>query len=197
MPVTDYLSSWISGRESMALEIISWPNSTIECCWTCGMNPQPSAYQADAHSIKLPRLAIIKVHPTLFITLFKGSKSNSILSTSLVVQEKYIVYVGKAISDCESGTEWGIYPKPLCNGSWGRGIFCQTKPQPCGMYLFIRIFFLTKSIIRYNSVFRENRCSLPPKPLYGGNSNAPIINTCKFGNIPANGSRDNMQTSTF
>ena len=38
----------------MAVEIISWPISTKECCWTWGSNPGPSPYQMDAHPIELP-----------------------------------------------------------------------------------------------------------------------------------------------
>ena len=32
LPETDNFPSWISRRERMAVEIISWPNSTKECC---------------------------------------------------------------------------------------------------------------------------------------------------------------------
>ena len=53
-PVTDNCSSLISGRERMAVQIISWPISMKECCRTWGSNPRPSAYQADAHPIELP-----------------------------------------------------------------------------------------------------------------------------------------------
>ena len=56
-PVTGNCPSWISGREKMTVEIISWPISTKESCWTWGSNPQPSAYQVDAHPIELPYLA--------------------------------------------------------------------------------------------------------------------------------------------
>ena len=52
--VTGNCPSWNSGRERMAVEIISWPNSTKECCRTCGSNPWPSAYQADADTTELP-----------------------------------------------------------------------------------------------------------------------------------------------
>ena len=43
----------ISGRERMAVEIISWPISTKEYCRTWGSNPRPSTYQADTHLTEL------------------------------------------------------------------------------------------------------------------------------------------------
>ena len=54
-PVTDNCPSWISGRERMVVEIISWPNLNERMfCRTWGSDPRPSAYQADAHPIELP-----------------------------------------------------------------------------------------------------------------------------------------------
>ena len=41
----------------MAVEIISWPISTKECCRTWGLNPRLSTYQADAHPMELPHPA--------------------------------------------------------------------------------------------------------------------------------------------
>ena len=55
--VTDNCPSWISGRERMTVEIISWSISTKECCRMWRSNPRPSAYQADAHPTELPRPA--------------------------------------------------------------------------------------------------------------------------------------------
>ena len=57
-PVTDNCPSWISGRERMAVEIISWPISTKDCRQTWGLSPWLSAYQADAHPTELPRPAL-------------------------------------------------------------------------------------------------------------------------------------------
>ena len=54
-PVTDICPSWISGRERMPVEIISWPISTKQCCQSWGSNPRTSAYQADADPTELPR----------------------------------------------------------------------------------------------------------------------------------------------
>ena len=56
-PVTDNCLSWISGRERMAVEIISWPIFTKECCRMWGSNPRSSAYQVDAQPTELPRPA--------------------------------------------------------------------------------------------------------------------------------------------
>ena len=49
-PVTDNCSTWISGRERLIIEMISWPISTKERCLTGGSNPWPE-YQTDAHRI--------------------------------------------------------------------------------------------------------------------------------------------------
>ena len=49
--VIDNCPTWNSGRESMAIQIISWPNSTKECCRTWGSNPRPSTHQATAPGI--------------------------------------------------------------------------------------------------------------------------------------------------
>ena len=38
-PVTDNCSSWISGRNRMAVGIISWPNSPKECCHGVRIEP--------------------------------------------------------------------------------------------------------------------------------------------------------------
>ena len=71
--------------------------------------------------------------------------------------------------------------------------------------------------MKYSSVFRENRCPPPPKPVYGGNFNHEVVTlkirsrsqksnkllilsdllACKFGIIPSKGPWDNMQTNTF
>ena len=45
-PETDNCPSWISGRERMTVENISWSISTEECCWPRrGSNPRPSGLQ--------------------------------------------------------------------------------------------------------------------------------------------------------
>ena len=64
-PVTDNCPSWISGRERIAVQIISWPISKKECCRTWGLNPRPSAYRANAHPIELP-LRLVKVKTMAF-----------------------------------------------------------------------------------------------------------------------------------
>ena len=50
-PETDNCPSWISGRERMTIENISWSISTKECCrprW--GLNPRPPGLQSDGAS---------------------------------------------------------------------------------------------------------------------------------------------------
>ena len=50
-PGTDNCPSWISGRERMTVENISWSISTRECCRPRrGLNPQPSGLQSDGAS---------------------------------------------------------------------------------------------------------------------------------------------------
>ena len=51
-PETDNCPSWISGRERMTVENISWSISTKECCRPLrvrGLNPRPPGLQSDAH----------------------------------------------------------------------------------------------------------------------------------------------------
>ena len=50
-PETDNCPSWISGRERMTVENISWSISTKECCWLRrGLNPRPPGLQSDGAS---------------------------------------------------------------------------------------------------------------------------------------------------
>ena len=51
LPETDNCPSWISGRERMTVENISWSISTKECCRPrLGVNPQPPGLQSDGAS---------------------------------------------------------------------------------------------------------------------------------------------------
>ena len=50
-PETDNCPSWISGRERMTVENISWSISTKECCRPRrGFNPRPPGLQSDGAS---------------------------------------------------------------------------------------------------------------------------------------------------
>ena len=50
-PETDNCPSWISGRERMTVETISWSVSTKECCRPrLGLNPRPPDLQSDGAS---------------------------------------------------------------------------------------------------------------------------------------------------
>ena len=54
-PETDNCPSWISGRERMTVENISWSISTKECCRPRrGSNPRPPGLQSDAHPTEPP-----------------------------------------------------------------------------------------------------------------------------------------------
>ena len=58
-PETDNCPSWISGKERMTVENISWSISTKECCRPRrGSNPRPPGLQSDAHPTEPPRPAI-------------------------------------------------------------------------------------------------------------------------------------------
>ena len=93
LPETDNCPSWISGRERMTVENISWSISTKECCrpWQ-GLNLRPPGLQSDVHPTEPPRpttMRVVKVnfwalpcpnHPRfwifatiLFIEMFKIS----------------------------------------------------------------------------------------------------------------------------
>ena len=49
-PETDNCPSWISRRERMTVENISWSISTNECCRPRrGLNPRPPGRQSEAH----------------------------------------------------------------------------------------------------------------------------------------------------
>ena len=51
LPETDNCPSWISGRERMTVENISWSISTKECCQPRrGLNPRPPGPQSDGAS---------------------------------------------------------------------------------------------------------------------------------------------------
>ena len=56
LPETDNCLSWISGRERMTVENISWSISMEECCQTWrGLNPRPPYLQSDAKPTEPPR----------------------------------------------------------------------------------------------------------------------------------------------
>ena len=52
-PVTDNCPTWVSARERMAIEMISWPISTKECCRTEGSNPRPHENSSYMHPTEL------------------------------------------------------------------------------------------------------------------------------------------------
>ena len=67
-PETDNCPSWISGRERMTVENISWSISTKECCRPRrGLNPRPPGLQSDGASnwVTEAGMARVLVHPSL------------------------------------------------------------------------------------------------------------------------------------
>ena len=59
-PETDNCPSWISGRERMTVENISWSISTKECCrLRRGSNPRPPGLQSNADPTEPPRPAFV------------------------------------------------------------------------------------------------------------------------------------------
>ena len=70
--VTDNCPTWISGRERMAVEMVSWPISMnlIECCRTGLPNLQPLEHQSNAHPTKLLGPALKKEWYTYFVRHF-------------------------------------------------------------------------------------------------------------------------------
>ena len=70
-PETDKCPSWISGRERMTVENISWSISTKECCRPRrGLNPRPPGLQSDGAS-EPPRPAHISSTVPPRITSFE------------------------------------------------------------------------------------------------------------------------------
>ena len=73
-PETDNCPSWISGRERMTVENISWSISTKDCCRPRrGLNPRPPGLQSDgasnwatvAESVMVPWRLILYNTPSL------------------------------------------------------------------------------------------------------------------------------------
>ena len=68
-PETDNCPSWISGRERMTLENISWSNLQERMLPTRrGLNPQPSDHESDAHPTEPPIMLVLQseqVHCTI------------------------------------------------------------------------------------------------------------------------------------
>ena len=92
---TSNCPSWISGRERIAVEIISWPNSTKECCRTWGSNPRPSAYQADSDLTELlrPAINILFLLTVVFKTLlFRQYWKKVVIKNIKTAQMKPIFY---------------------------------------------------------------------------------------------------------
>ena len=65
LPETENCPSWISRRERMTIENISWSISTKECCWPrLGLNPRPPGLQSDSASNWATKAGLFAVLPT-------------------------------------------------------------------------------------------------------------------------------------
>ena len=82
-PETDNCPSWISGRERMTVENISWSISMKECCQSRrGSNPRPPGLQSDAHPTEPPRPALMNMKmPTIVVIFIFISRENFMLSS--------------------------------------------------------------------------------------------------------------------
>ena len=68
---TDNCPSWISGRETMTIENISWSNLHEKLLPDPAVsNPQPSFHQSDANLTELPRPATVVITFYVWITHF-------------------------------------------------------------------------------------------------------------------------------
>ena len=83
LPETDNCPSWISGRDRMTVQNISWSISTKECCrpWR-GLNPRPPGLQSDGASNWVTEAVMYLVVFLLFDLLF------AFLHINLVPSEK-------------------------------------------------------------------------------------------------------------
>ena len=79
-PETDNCPSWISGRERMTVENISWSISTKECCRPRrGLNPRPPGLQSDGASNWATEAGIdsSKYHLTILVLKFEIAHSTT------------------------------------------------------------------------------------------------------------------------
>ena len=76
-PVTDKWPIWISGRERMAVEMISWPISMKEYCRTGELNLQPPEYQSDMHPTKLLVLVLKRTAGSKMVCGFGRNRSTT------------------------------------------------------------------------------------------------------------------------
>ena len=131
-PETDNCPSWISWRERMAIENISWSISTKECCWPQrGLNPRPPGlpclmlpaalplrqqtdYLLMGPSMKIFHKCIKSKFCQIFyfiIFLVGDSKFNPLLSPWISESEFGQSYC--CIYECKCKTENAILPEKL------------------------------------------------------------------------------------
>ena len=92
-PETDNCPSWISGRERMTVENISWSISTKECCRPRrGSNLRPHGLQSDVHPTEPPRPASLDLISLYngFLWYINDRHSNSICARSSSLRPQYM-----------------------------------------------------------------------------------------------------------
>ena len=131
LSVTDKCPTWISGRERMAVEIISWQISLKECCRTRGSNPR--ACQADVH--------LLSTTPSRF----KSGTQNYRKPYYLKLKNQ----CNKWIGCIDSGvTEISFLVLPMITSSDGTSLF-RARVKYVLVYQVYRIFSL---ILKYNNM---------------------------------------------
>ena len=88
-PETDNCPSWISGRERMTIENISWSISTKECCRPRqGLNPRPPGLQLDSASNWATEAGSLSSEP---IPVLRAHTFTSIWQLSFLNQWKGVI----------------------------------------------------------------------------------------------------------
>ena len=108
----------------MAVEIISWSIFTKECCQTGGSNPQPSAYQAEAHPAELASLVILmSTHNIIIMFLLEQYGKRSLnyhhrpTSVSLQIYCEMSRHMAKP-------TKWPVHLRSACAPVWSESSLC-------------------------------------------------------------------------
>ena len=101
-PEIDTCPSWISGRERMAIENISWWNPHERMLPTRrGSNPQPPDHQLDAHHTEPPRPADRLKIPLRGMNTFPGWANSVKIVKGLLCRER-IIYLSVFPFDAEN-----------------------------------------------------------------------------------------------
>ena len=88
--VTDNFPSWVSGRERMTVEKISWSISTKECCRARASNSHPPDHQSSAHSTELPSAQALSDRSSCICNKEKRNIHSSVTPTTPPYQNKCV-----------------------------------------------------------------------------------------------------------